>query len=184
MTTPTPTNQTEIADLGGGCFWCMQAVFERLPGVISVTSGFAGGSTENPTYRDVCSETTGHAEVTEIQFDPARVSYAKVLEVFWQAHDPTTLNRQGNDTGTQYRSGIYWHDPAQEAVAREVLAQVNAECGQRAVTEVVARENYSKAEDYHQHYYAQHPNQGYCAIVVAPKVDKFKKTFAQRVRAA
>ncbi len=175
---------TESITLGGGCFWCTEAVYERVRGVTAVESGYCNGSVRNPTYEQVCSGRTGHVEVVQVTFDPAQIALREVLEIFFVIHDPTTLNRQGNDTGTQYRSGIYWHDPAQEAVAREVLAQVNAECGQRAVTEVVARENYSKAEDYHQHYYAQHPNQGYCAIVVAPKVDKFKKTFAQRVRAA
>ena len=114
-----PTNKTEIADLGGGCFWCMEAVFERLPGVISVTSGFAGGTTENPTYQEVCSETTGHAEVTEIEFDPAKISYDKLLEVFWQAHDPTTLNRQGADEGTSYRSIILYRDKKQELLAEK-----------------------------------------------------------------
>ena len=113
----SPTNQTEIADLGGGCFWCMEAVFERVPGVISVTSGYAGGATENPTYQQVCSETTGHAEVTEVVFDPAKISYVKLLEIFWQSHDPTTLNRQGADEGTSYRSIILYRDEKQKAAA-------------------------------------------------------------------
>ena len=175
MTTPTPTNQTEIADLGGGCFWCMQAVFERLPGVISVTSGFAGGSTENPTYRDVCSETTGHAEVTEIQFDPARVSYAKVLEVFWQAHDPTTLNRQGADEGTSYRSIILYTDATQKSLAEKSKAAAQGNFHDPIVTEIVPLKKFYPAEDYHQGYFDAHTSQGYCQVVIAPKLEKLEK---------
>jgi peptide-methionine (S)-S-oxide reductase len=175
MTTPTPTNQTEIADLGGGCFWCMQAVFERLPGVISVTSGFAGGSTENPTYRDVCSETTGHAEVTEIQFDPARVSYAKVLEVFWQAHDPTTLNRQGADEGTSYRSIILYRNEQQKQIAEQSKQAAQKDFRSPIVTEIVPLKKFYPAEDYHQQYYDLNSNAGYCRVVIAPKLEKLEK---------
>ena len=175
------TNHTETATLGGGCFWCTEAVFQMLPGVKSVTSGYAGGTKENPTYKEVCAGDTGHAEVIQIEYDPKVVSYEKLLETFWEAHDPTTLNRQGNDTGTQYRSGIYFHSLEQEKVAREVLAEVNKLHRGGAVTEVRPEQNYSKAEPYHQHYFANHPNQGYCAMVVAPKVEKFRKTFAARV---
>ena len=175
MTTPTPTNQTEIADLGGGCFWCMQAVFERLPGVISVTSGFAGGSTENPTYRDVCSETTGHAEVTEIQFDPARVSYAKVLEVFWQAHDPTTLNRQGADEGTSYRSIILYRNEQQKQIAEQSKQAAQKDFRSPIVTEIVPLKKFYPAEDYHQQYYDNNSSAGYCQVVIAPKLEKLEE---------
>ena len=173
---------TDTITLGGGCFWCTEAVFERVRGVIKVESGYSNGHVERPTYEQVCSGTTGHNEVVRVSFDSAQITLREVLEIFFVIHDPTTLNRQGNDAGTQYRSAIYFHDAAQEAVAREVLAEVNAHHGGRAVTELLAEANYSRAEDYHQHYFANHPNQGYCAMVVAPKVEKFRKTFAARVQ--
>jgi peptide-methionine (S)-S-oxide reductase len=169
-----PTNKTETADLGGGCFWCMEAVFERLPGVISVTSGFAGGTTENPTYREVCSETTGHAEVTEIVFDPAKISYEKLLEVFWQAHDPTTLNRQGADEGTSYRSIILYRDEKQKLIAEKSKLAAQKNFRDPIVTEIVPLKKFYKAEDYHQEYYDNNPNQGYCQIVIAPKLQKLE----------
>ena len=178
--TTTPTTTTTIT-LGGGCFWCTEAVYERVRGVLRVESGYTNGQVRNPSYEQVCSGTTGHNEVVRVGFDPASISLREVLEIFFVIHDPTTLNRQGNDSGTQYRSGIYFHDAAQQAVARDVLAQVNAHHGGRVVTELQPEQNYSRAEDYHQHYFANHPNQGYCAMVVAPKVEKFKKTFAARV---
>jgi peptide-methionine (S)-S-oxide reductase len=168
--------------LGGGCFWCVEAVYERVDGVTAVESGYANGHVKNPTYEQVCNGDTGHAEVVRVSFDTARISLREVLEIFFTIHDPTTLNRQGNDVGSQYRSGIYHRNAEQERVAREVLAEVNEHHQGRAVTEVLAESNYSRAEDYHQHYFANHPNQGYCAAVVAPKVEKFKKTFASRVR--
>ena len=167
--------------LGGGCFWCVEAVYERVRGVTGVESGYCNGSVANPSYEQVCAGDTGHAEVVRVSFDTAQITLREVLEIFFVVHDPTTLNRQGNDAGTQYRSGIYFRSPAQEAVAREVLAEVNAHHHGRAVSEVVAEANYTSAESYHQHYFANHPNQGYCAMVVAPKVEKFKKTFASRV---
>ena len=170
--------------LGGGCFWCTEAVYERVKGVTSVESGYSNGQVLKPTYEQVCSGTTGHAEVVRVSFDAERISLREVLEIFFVIHDPTTRNRQGNDSGTQYRSGIYFHDAAQEAVAREVLAEVNAHHKGRAVTEVTQEQNYSRAEDYHQHYFANNPNQGYCAMVVAPKVEKFKKTFAAKFQPA
>ena len=170
--------------LGGGCFWCLEAVYERVQGVTAVESGYCNGPVKNPSYEQVCSGSTGHAEVVRVSFDPADISLREVLEIFFVIHDPTTLNRQGNDAGTQYRSGIYHRHAEQERVAREVLAQVNAHHGGRAVTELLPEDNYSRAEDYHQHYFANHPNQGYCAFVVAPKVEKFAKTFASRVRPA
>ena len=175
---------TDTVTLGGGCFWCTEAVFERVRGVVSVESGYSNGHVKSPTYEQVCSGTTGHNEVVRVTFDTAQITLREVLEIFFVIHDPTTLNRQGNDAGTQYRSGIYFHNEAQEAIAREVLGEVNAHHGRRAVTELVAEANYSRAEDYHQHYFANHPNQGYCAMVVAPKVEKFRKTFAARVRPA
>ena len=167
--------------LGAGCFWCLEAVYERVRGVTQVVSGYSNGHVVNPTYEQVCGGDTGHVEVVQVSYDTAQISLREILEIFFVIHDPTTLNRQGNDVGTQYRSGIYFRDAAQEAVAREVLAEVNEHHRGRAVTEVVPLANYSRAEDYHQHYFANHPNQGYCAMVVAPKVEKFKKTFASRV---
>ncbi len=172
--------------LGGGCFWCLEAVYELVDGVLAVENGYCNGHVVQPTYEQVCSGDTGHAEVVKIRFDPARIGARELLEIFFVIHDPTTLNRQGNDVGTQYRSGIYVTGPAQEALAREVVAEVQAALAVRGagrvVTEVVPLANYSRAEDYHQHYFARHPGQGYCAFVVAPKVEKFRRTFAQRVR--
>jgi len=174
-TDSNPTNKTEIADLGGGCFWCMEAVFERLPGVLAVTSGFAGGTKENPTYRQVCTETTGHAEVTEIEFDPAKISYARLLEVFWQAHDPTTLNRQGADEGTSYRSIILYRDEKQKLIAEKSKLEAQKDFRSPIVTEIVPLKRFYKAEDYHQAYYDQNSSQGYCQFVIAPKLEKLEK---------
>ena len=172
----------EIITLGGGCFWCTEAVYEQVDGVTAVESGYSNGHVLNPSYEQVCSGQTGHNEVVCVTFDNERISLREVLEIFFHIHDPTTLNYQGNDVGTQYRSGIYFEGPEQERVAREVLAQADAEHGGRVVTEVKPLANYSRAEDYHQHYFASHPGQGYCAVVVAPKVQKFKRTFAARVK--
>jgi peptide-methionine (S)-S-oxide reductase len=169
------TNKTELADFGGGCFWCMEAVFERLTGVISVTSGFAGGITENPTYQQVCTETTGHAEVTEIEFDPAKISYDKLLEVFWQAHDPTTLNRQGADEGTSYRSIILYRDKQQQLLAEKSKLEAQKNFHNPIVTEIVPLKKFYKAEDYHQQYFDNNPNQGYCRVVIAPKLEKLEQ---------
>jgi len=169
------TNQTEIATFGGGCFWCMEAVFERLPGVKSVTSGFAGGHTENPTYHQVCTGTTGHAEVTQIEFDPARISYEKLLNVFWQAHDPTTLNRQGADEGTQYRSIILYHDAAQKLAAEKSRTAAQKNFQRPIVTAIVPFTRFYPAEDYHQEYYDNNSNVPYCQIVIAPKLEKLEK---------
>ena len=176
----------QVITLGGGCFWCVEAVFELVDGVTAVESGYCNGHVMNPSYEAVCGGNTGHVEVVQVRFDAERISLREVLEIFFVVHDPTTLNRQGNDEGPQYRSGVYLHDAAQEAVVREVLAEVGttlaANGGRRAVTEVQMRTNYSKAEAYHQHYFAQHPGAGYCAFVVAPKVEKFKRTFKARVK--
>ena len=168
------TNKTEIATFGGGCFWCMEAVYERLPGVIAVTSGFAGGHTENPTYHEVCTGTTGHAEVTRIEFDPAKISYAKLLEVFWQAHDPTTLNRQGADEGTQYRSIILYHDEKQKLLAEKSKLAAQADYLKPIVTEIVPFKKFYPAEDYHQGYYDANSNAPYCQAVISPKLRKLE----------
>jgi peptide-methionine (S)-S-oxide reductase len=170
--------------LGGGCFWCLEAVYELVDGVTAVESGYSNGHVVNPTYEQVCGGATGHVEVVKVAFDADRITLREVLEIFFHIHDPTTLNRQGNDTGTQYRSGIYVESPEQERVAREVLAEANAAHGGKVVTELEPLANYSKAEAYHQHYFVRNPGQGYCAFVVAPKVEKFRKTFKQRVKAA
>lgn len=173
----------ETITLGGGCFWCLEAVYELVDGVLEVESGYSNGHLEAPTYEQVCGGTTGHAEVVRLRFDPARISLREILGIFFAIHDPTTLNRQGNDVGTQYRSGIYFHDATQEPVARELLAEANTAHGGRVVTELQPVHNYWRAEDGHQHYFARHPHQGYCAFVVAPKVEKFRRTFRARVRA-
>jgi len=174
--------KTESITLGGGCFWCLEAVYEQVDGVAAVESGYSNGHVDRPSYEQVCSGNTGHVEVVRVSYDPSAISLREILEIFFVIHDPTTLNRQGNDVGTQYRSGIYVETPEQERVAREVLDEVNAHHGGKAVTELKPLANYSRAEDYHQHYFANHPGQGYCAFVVAPKVEKFRKTFAARVR--
>jgi peptide-methionine (S)-S-oxide reductase len=180
MTSPN----TETITLGGGCFWCTEAVFDRVQGVTDVESGYSNGDTGRPTYEQVCTGRTGYAEVIRVTFDPARISLAEILQIFFVVHDPTTLNRQGNDVGTQYRSGIYWHEPTQREVAEAVIAELTQARAYAApiVTEVAPVANYWPAEDYHQDYFANHPDQGYCAFVVAPKVEKFRKTFAARVR--
>jgi peptide-methionine (S)-S-oxide reductase len=167
--------------LGGGCFWCTEAVFVQVRGVVDVESGYSNGQMHAPTYEDVCTGTTGHNEVVKLVYDPAQISTREVLEIFFCIHDPTTLNRQGNDSGTQYRSGIYISTPEQQAVAREVIAEMTASgvYGRAIVTEVVPVNNYWPAEDYHQDFFARNPHQGYCMAVAAPKVAKFRKTFAR-----
>jgi peptide-methionine (S)-S-oxide reductase len=183
MTTHTALTQaSKVITLGGGCFWCTEAVFVRVKGVLDVESGYCNGHTLNPTYAQVCEGDTGHNEVVRLTYDPSVISLRELLEIFFVIHDPTTLNRQGNDAGTQYRSGIYLSDEADHVVAHQVLDEVNAELTGRVVTELQALANYSAAEDYHQDYFEQHPNQGYCAFVVAPKVQKFVQTFADKVR--
>src|SRR5687767_3524353 len=175
----------ELATLGGGCFWCLEAVYKELRGVGRVVSGYAGGSVENPTYRQVCEGTTGHAEVVQITFDPSEVSYLELLEVFFTIHDPTTLNRQGGDVGTQYRSAIFYHTPAQRETAEQAIAAFGAAQVWDApiVTEVVPLETFYPAEDYHQDYFEKNPSQPYCRAVVAPKVSKFRKHFLERLKA-
>jgi peptide-methionine (S)-S-oxide reductase len=172
---------SEIATLGGGCFWCLEAVYQELKGVTAVESGYTGGSVVNPSYEEVCDGTTGHAEVVRVSFDPAVVSYRQILEVFFTIHDPTTLNRQGNDVGTQYRSVVYYHSPEQQETAKHVIAEMASVWDAPLVTELSPEEVYYKAEEYHQNYFRQHPLQGYCAFIVAPKVAKFRKTFSDRL---
>ena len=169
------TNQTELATFGGGCFWCLEAVFEMLPGVESVTSGYAGGRDENVTYQDVCTGKTGHAEVVQIAFDPTKISYEKLLGTFWEVHDPTTLNRQGNDIGTQYRSVIFYHNEAQKLAAEKSKTAEQSNWPKPIVTEIVPLTKFHSGEDYHQDYYRNNPNQGYCRMVIRPKVEKFEK---------
>ena len=178
------TGSHEIATLGAGCFWCVEAVFDDLKGVQSVESGYMGGRTLNPTYEDICTGTTGHAEVVQVTFDAAVISFAEILRVFFTVHDPTTLNRQGNDAGTQYRSAIFYHSDLQEATAREVIAEVEREgiWGAGVVTEVTAASTFTMAEKYHQEYFANNPGQPYCMYVVAPKVQKFRKKFAAHLK--
>jgi peptide-methionine (S)-S-oxide reductase len=169
------TNSTALATLGGGCFWCTEALFQMLPGVKSVASGYAGGHTENPTYKQICEGSTGHAEVIQIEFEPQKVSYEKILETFWEAHDPTTLNRQGADVGTQYRSIILYHDPAQKVAAEKSKATAQKNFASPIVTEIVPLKKFYKAEADHQNYYRTNPNQGYCRAVIRPKVEKFER---------
>ena len=169
---PAPT---QLATVGGGCFWCLEAVFERIDGIKSVTSGYAGGSTVNPTYKEVCSGTTGHAEVIQIEFDPTRISYEKILDLFWEAHDPTTPNRQGPDTGTQYRSIILCHDDAQTAAAEKSKQSAAAHFGDPIVTEIVPLKKFYAAEAYHQDYFRNNPNSSYCVLVINPKLKKLDK---------
>lgn len=174
---------TEIATLGGGCFWCLEAVYQELAGVQQVESGYTGGHVPHPSYEQVCEGRTGHAEVVRVRFDPALISYREILEVFFTIHDPTTLNRQGNDSGTQYRSVIFFHTRQQETTARQVIAEMANVWDAPIVTELRPEETYYKAEDYHQNYFRQHPFQGYCAFVVAPKLDKFRQVFAAKCKA-
>jgi peptide-methionine (S)-S-oxide reductase len=172
----------ETAILGAGCFWCTEAVYLEVKGISSVESGYTGGQGGHPTYEQVCAGDTGHAEVVKLQYDPDVISYRDLLEIFFTIHDPTTLNRQGNDVGTQYRSVIYHQSPQQEATARQVIAEMAHVWDAPIVTELAPAQAFYKAEDYHQDYFRQHPLQGYCALVVAPKLEKFRKTYATRLR--
>ena len=167
-------NNTEIATVGGGCFWCIEAVYQRIEGVISVVPGYAGGESKTTTYKEVCTGKTGHAEVAKIEFDKDIISYKQLLNIFWQAHDPTTLNRQGNDVGTQYRSVIYFHNEKQKMIAIESKNEANKSgyWDDKIVTEISEIYNYSDAEDYHNNYYDNNPNQPYCVFVIKPKLDK------------
>ncbi|HEV7349150.1 peptide-methionine (S)-S-oxide reductase MsrA [Telluribacter sp.] len=174
----------QTATFGTGCFWCTEAVFESLNGVYNVVSGYSGGQIPNPTYKAVCEGTTGHAECVQLNYDPAKISYADLLEAFFRSHDPTTLNRQGNDVGTQYRSVIYYHNDEQKQLAEQAKRELDKSgaFGKPIVTEVSPTEKFYTAEAYHQNYFANNPEQGYCAFVVAPKLDKFRKVFKDKLK--
>lgn len=176
---------TELATIGGGCYWCLEACFENLVGVSKCVSGFSGGAVENPTYRAVCNGTTGHAEVIQVTFDPAAITFSQLLEAFFALHDPTTLNRQGADVGTQYRSAIFYHSPEQKRAAEELIAKLNAEkvWPNPIVTQVAPFERFYAADEYHQGYYRANPSQPYCVAVVSPKVQKMRQKFAKWLRA-
>jgi peptide-methionine (S)-S-oxide reductase len=177
-------SETDVATLGGGCFWCTEAVLLDLKGVLNVVSGYAGGARPNPTYREVCTGTTGHAEVVQVTYDPAVLSYRDVLEVFFSTHDPTTLNRQGNDVGTQYRSVIFYHDEEQKRVAGELIAELTAEkvFARPIVTELAPFTAFYPAEEYHHDYYRRNTMQPYCQFVIAPKLSKFRQKFAAKLK--
>ncbi len=177
-------NETETAVLAGGCFWCLEAVFDQVIGVSDVVSGYAGGKTSNPTYEQVCSGATGHAEVVQVRFNPEQLSYEDLLNIFFSIHDPTSLNRQGADVGTQYRSAIFYSSDGQKQTAEKVIEQLGVEkiWDNPIVTQVVPLNEFVPAEDYHQEYFARNPNQGYCQFVVAPKVAKFRKKFMNRLK--
>jgi len=179
-------NRKEVATLAGGCFWCLEAVYTELKGVEKVESGYSGGSVPNPSYRLVCTGTTGHAEVVQITFDPLVVSFRELLEVFFTIHDPTTRNRQGADVGPQYRSAIFYHSPGQKSTAEQVIREIEAAKIWPAtiVTEVMPFEAFYKAEDYHQDYFKNNPEQGYCQVVIAPKVSKFRHKFFEKLKKA
>lgn len=183
-TTETMQNSNlSLATLGNGCFWCTEAIFQQLKGVESVASGYSGGQVKNPSYREVCDGTTGHAECLQIQFDPSVISYEKLLEVFFTTHDPTTLNRQGADVGTQYRSVIFYHDEEQRAIAERVKKEFAPTIWDNPiVTEITTFDKFYKAEDYHQNYFNDNPNQGYCRIVINPKVQKFREKYASLLK--
>jgi peptide-methionine (S)-S-oxide reductase len=185
MQTSGSASNLQVATLAGGCFWCLEAVYDQMKGVSSVESGYMGGTMANPTYEQVCGGSTGHAEVVQIKFDPALVSFSDLLQVFFVIHDPTTPDRQGNDVGTQYRSAIFYHSPEQKATAERVIADIGRAGLYRdpIVTEVVPASSFYAAERYHQEYYARNPNQPYCQYVVAPKVAKFRKHFIERLKA-
>jgi len=174
----------EVATLAGGCFWCLEAVFKEIAGVEKIVSGYTGGATVKPTYEQVCSGRTGHAEAVQVSFDPLRISYREMLEIFFSTHDPTTLNRQGADVGTQYRSAIFYHSEQQKAIAEELIVKLNTAhlWKNPIVTQIVPLRTFCPAEDYHQGYFAQHPEQGYCRVVISPKLDKFRRQWSKRLK--
>jgi peptide-methionine (S)-S-oxide reductase len=178
--------KTDTATFGTGCFWCTEAIFERLNGVIKVISGYGGGNVPNPTYEEVCTGTTGHAECCQVIYDPSKVSYDELLEVFWKTHDPTTLNRQGNDVGTQYRSVIFYHSPEQKEKAEHYKTELDTSgaFNKPIVTAIEPYKNFYSAEDYHQKYYEYNSGQMYCRLVIAPKVDKFEKVFKNKLKSS
>jgi peptide-methionine (S)-S-oxide reductase len=174
----------EVATLAGGCFWCLEAVFREVEGVESVVSGYTGGTTTNPTYQQVCTGKTGHAEAVQINFNPSKISYREILEIFFSIHDPTTLNRQGADVGTQYRSAIFYHNEKQKSIAEEFIGELNKSklWGKPIVTQIVPLDTFYPAEDYHWKYFSRHPEQPYCQMVISPKVSKFRKQWAKRLK--
>lgn len=176
--------QTETATFGGGCFWCTEAIFKSLKGVETVESGYSGGQTINPTYKEVCTGETGHAEVVQITFNPNVISFRELLEVFWGTHDPTSLNRQGADSGTQYRSVVFYHSQQQKETAEKYKAELNKEnvYNKPVITEITAFDHFYKAENYHQNYFANNRSQGYCQFVIVPKIDKFRKIFKDKLK--
>jgi methionine-S-sulfoxide reductase len=183
--TMTQTNEpVAVATLGGGCFWCTEAIYKMLPGVKSIVSGYAGGKVENPTYQQVCTGASGHAEVIQISYDPSRISYETILKTFWEVHDPTTLNQQGADIGTQYRSVIMFHDAAQKAIAEKSKIEAQKQFTRPIVTEIVPFDKFYAAEGYHQDYYKNNPMQGYCRAVIRPKVEKFEKKMKEKPASA
>jgi peptide-methionine (S)-S-oxide reductase len=177
------TASLEVATLAGGCFWCIEAVFREVDGVENVVSGYTGGTTANPTYEQVCSGKTGHAEAVQVSFDPFKISYREILEIFFSIHDPTTLNRQGVDVGTQYRSAIFYHTEQQKAIAEELIAELNTArlWKKPIVTQIVPLHTFYPAEDYHQRYFSQHPEQGYCQMVISPKINKFRQQWSKHL---
>ena len=178
------SNSLQMTTLGGGCFWCLEAVYDDLRGVTDVVSGYAGGHVPNPTYEQVCTKKTGHAEVVQVTFDPAQITFKEILEVFFTIHDPTTLNRQGNDVGPQYRSAVFYHDAEQKQVTEQVIQEIEAAnlWGAPVVTEVAPLDVFYPAEDYHQEYFQAHPDAMYCQLVIAPKVAKFRKKYLEKLK--
>ncbi|MDA4130420.1 MAG: peptide-methionine (S)-S-oxide reductase MsrA [Thaumarchaeota archaeon] len=184
MSSASNLKELQVATLGGGCFWCIEAVFSELNGVLKAESGYAGGTMKNPSYEEVCSDETGHAEVVQVTFDPSVITYREILQVFFSVHDPTTLNRQGADVGTQYRSVVFYNSPEQRQVAEEVIKEINRTrmWEKPVVTELVPLTEFYKAEEYHQNYFKNNPSQGYCQVVISPKVSKFRKNYFDRLK--
>lgn len=180
----TDTKNLDTVTLGSGCFWCVEAIFQRVEGLVSVTSGYSGGTTENPTYEEVCTGTTGHAEVCQVVFDTTKLSFSSLLEIFWNTHDPTTLNRQGADVGTQYRSAIFYHNESQKEIATAYKEQLQKSGTFKSsiVTEITPFKNFYKAEDYHQNYFNDNARKPYCSFVIRPKVEKFEKHFSEKLK--
>jgi len=182
MLSASSVGSIEIATFGGGCFWCIEPIYQDLKGVLKVESGYTGGATDHPTYRQICTGTTGHAEVIQVTFDPLLISFKQILEIFFTVHDPTTLNRQGNDVGTQYRSAIFYHSPEQKSVAESVKSASQSIWDDPIVTEITPLDKFFKAEDYHQNYFKDNPYQAYCSIVIAPKVRKFREKYKEQLQ--
>jgi peptide-methionine (S)-S-oxide reductase len=180
----TEMAKAEVATLAGGCFWCLEAIFREVDGVDGVISGYTGGTTANPTYEEVCTDTTGHTEAVQLTFDPGKISYREILQIFFSVHDPTTLNRQGEDVGTQYRSAIFYHNDRQRAIAEALVKELNEAqlWNKPIVTQVAPLDEFYPAEDYHREYFSRHPEQPYCQVVISPKVSKFRKQWTKRLK--